>query len=44
MHSKNDNENKTTQKLWDSVKAELPTSVTGKFIAIPAYVKKQANI
>ena len=33
----NENENKTTQNLWDTVKAEL----RGKFIAIQAYLKKQ---
>ena len=33
----NDNENTTTQNLWDSVKAEL----RGRFIAIQAYLKKQ---
>ena len=32
----NDNEN-TTQKLWDAAKAVL----RGKFIAIPSYLKKQ---
>ena len=32
----NENEN-TTQNLWDSVKAVL----TGRFIAIQAYCKKQ---
>ena len=32
----NDNEN-TTQNLWDAVKAVL----TGKFIAIQSYLKKQ---
>ena len=32
----NDNENTTTQNLWDSVKAVL----TGSFIAIQAYLKK----
>ena len=33
----NENENKTTQNLWDSVKAVL----RGKFIAIQAFLKKQ---
>ena len=33
----NENENKTTQNLWDSVKAVL----RGRFIAIQAYLKKQ---
>ena len=33
----NENENKTTQNLWDTVKAEL----RGRFIAIQAYPKKQ---
>ena len=33
----NENENTTTQNLWDTVKAML----RGKFIAIQAYVKKQ---
>ena len=32
-----ENENKTTQNLWDTVKAVL----RGKFIAIQAYLKKQ---
>ena len=35
----NENENTTTQNLWDSTKAVL----RGKFIAIQAYVKKQEN-
>ena len=34
-----ENENTTTQNLWDAVKAVL----TGKFIAIQAYLKKQEN-
>ena len=34
----NDNENMTTQNLWDSVKAVL----RGRFIA-QAYLKKQVN-
>ena len=33
----NENENTTTQNLWDTVKAVL----RGKFVAIPAYLKKQ---
>ena len=33
----NENENKTTQKLWDTVK----TVLREKFIAIQAYLKKQ---
>ena len=33
----NENENTTTPNLWDSVKAVL----TGRFIAIKAYLKKQ---
>ena len=33
----NENENTTTQNLWDSVKAVL----RGKFIAIQVYLKKQ---
>ena len=33
----NENENTTTQNLWDTVKAML----RGKFIAIQAYLKKQ---
>ena len=32
-----ENENTTTQNLWDTVKAVL----RGKFIAIQAYLKKQ---
>ena len=34
---KNDNENSTTQNLWDAAKAIL----RGKFIAIQSYLKKQ---
>ena len=34
---KNDNENMTTQNLWDVAKAVL----RGKFIAIQSYLKKQ---
>ena len=33
----NDNENKTTQNLWDAAKAVL----RGKFIAVQSYLKKQ---
>ena len=33
----NENENTTSQNLWDSVKAVL----RGRFIAIQAYLKKQ---
>ena len=33
----NDNENTTTQNLWDAVKAVL----SGKFIARQSYLKKQ---
>ena len=33
----NDNENTTTQNLWDTAKAVL----RGKFIAIQAFLKKQ---
>ena len=36
----NENENTTTQNLWDKVKAVL----RGKFIAIQAYLKKQEKI
>ena len=36
----NDNENTTTQNLWDAAKAVL----RGKFIAIQSYLKKQKNI
>ena len=35
----NDNENMTTQNLWDAVKAVL----RGKFIAIQSYLKKQGK-
>ena len=35
----NDNENKTTQNLWDAAKAVL----RGKFIAIQSYLKKQKH-
>ena len=34
---RNDNENTTTQILWDEVKAVL----RGKFIAIQSYLKKE---
>ena len=34
---RNENENTTTQNLWDTVKAVL----RGRFIAIQAYLKKQ---
>ena len=34
---RNENENTTTQDLWDTVKAVL----RGRFIAIQAYLKKQ---
>ena len=37
MHRKNENENTSTQNLWDSVKAVL----RGRFTAIQAYPKKQ---
>ena len=33
----NENENTTTQNLWDTIKAVL----SGRFIAIQAYLKKQ---
>ena len=33
----NENENTTTQNLWDTVKAVL----SGRFVAIQAYLKKQ---
>ena len=35
----NENENKTTQNLWDTIKAVLG----GRFIAIQAYLKKQGK-
>ena len=35
----NENENATTQNLWESVKAVL----RGRFIAIQAYLKKQGK-
>ena len=37
MIETNENENTTTQNLWESVKAVL----RGRFIAIQAYLKKQ---
>ena len=36
----NDNENTTTQNLWDAAKAVLK----GKFIAIQSYLKKQEKL
>ena len=36
----NDNENRTTQSLWDAAKAVL----RGKFITIQSYLKKQENL
>ena len=36
----NENENTTTQNLWDTVKAMLG----GRIIAIQAYLKKQEKI
>ena len=36
----NDNENMTTQNLWDAAKGVL----RGKFIAIQSYLNKQENI
>ena len=36
---RNENENTTTQNLWDTVKAVL----RGRFIAIQAYLKKQGK-
>ena len=35
----NDNENTTTQNLWDAAKAVL----RGEFIAIQSYLKKQKH-
>ena len=40
MSFQNDNENITTQNLWDAAKAVL----RGKFIAIQSYFKKEKNI
>ena len=37
MHKMDENENTTTQNLWDTVKAVL----RGRFIAIQVYLKKQ---
>ena len=37
MKETNDNENRTTQNLWDAAKAVL----RGKFIATQSYLKKQ---
>ena len=37
MHRMKENENTTTQNLWDTVKAVLK----GRFIALQAYLKKQ---
>ena len=37
MLETNENENTTTQNLWDNIKAVL----RGKFIAIQSYLKKQ---
>ena len=37
MHRNNENENTTTQNLWDTIKAVL----RGRFIEIQAYLKKQ---
>ena len=37
--SRNNNENTTTQSLWDAVKAVL----RGKFIPIQSYLKKQGK-
>ena len=36
----NDNENTTTQNLWDATKAVL----RGKFIAVQAFLKKKKNL
>ena len=36
----NENENTTTQNLWDTVKAVL----RGRFIVIQAYLKKQEKV
>ena len=37
---KNENENTTTQNLWDTIKAVL----RGRFIATQAYLKKQDKV
>ena len=37
---RNDNENRTTQNLWDAAK----TVLRGKVIALQSYLKKQENI
>ena len=37
---RNDNENRTTQNLWDAAKIVL----RGKVIALQSYLKKQENI
>ena len=39
FQKQNDNENTTTQNLWDALKAVL----RGKLIAIQFYLKKQEN-
>ena len=39
MQETNENENTTTQNLWDTVKAVL----RGKLIAIQAYLKKHQD-
>ena len=36
----NENENTTTQNLWDTIKAVL----RGKFITLQAYLKKQEEV
>ena len=36
----NENENKTTQNLWDTVKSVI----RGKFIAIQAYLKNKKKV
>ena len=36
----NENENRVTQNLWDTVKGMLK----GRFIAIQAYLKKQEKV
>ena len=37
MHKKNENENTTTEDIWESVKRVL----SGRFIALQGYLKKQ---